>query len=83
MAEGVREYGVADLPGHQATKNDARGYAHAVPSRRREAVELLCTSEAVDFRRRNSGPEKVLGHPSANGREKGATPAQPSPPLSL
>ena len=52
MAEGVREYGVADLPAHSTKKYDARGYAHAVPSRVCEAVELLCTSKAVEFRRK-------------------------------
>lgn len=56
-AEGVHEYDIADLLGHSTTKNDTRsssvtrGYAHAVPSRLREAVEPLCSSKVVEFRR--------------------------------
>ena len=57
-AAGVHEYDIADLLGHSTTRTDARGtsvtrgYAHAVPSRLRDAVELLCTSNVVEFRRR-------------------------------
>ena len=57
-AAGVHEYDIADLLGHSTTRGDTRGtsvtrgYTHAVPSRLREAVELLCTSNVVEFRRK-------------------------------
>lgn len=57
-AGGVHEYDIADLLGHSTTPMDSRGtkvtrgYAHGVPSRLREAVELLCTSNVVEFRRK-------------------------------
>jgi len=57
-AANVHEYDIADLLGHSTTRGETRGtsvtrgYAHAVPSRLREAVESLCTSNVVEFRRR-------------------------------
>jgi integrase len=60
-AEGVHEYDIADLLGHSTTRMDTRGsavtrgYAHGVPSRLREAVELLCTSSVAEFRRQAAG----------------------------
>lgn len=56
-AAGVHEYDIADLLGHSTTGSDTRGtsvtrgYAHAVPSRLREAVEQLCTLKVAEFRR--------------------------------
>jgi integrase len=57
-AVDVHEYDIADLLGHSttpgATRNTrvTRGYAHGIPSRLREAVEKICTSNVVEFRRK-------------------------------
>ena len=57
-AVDVHEYDIADLLGHSttpgATRNTrvTRGYAHSIPSRLREAVEKICTSNVVEFRRK-------------------------------
>ena len=57
-AADVHEYDIADLLGHSttpgATRNTrvTRGYAHGIPSRLREAVEKICTSNIVEFRRK-------------------------------
>jgi integrase len=56
-AAGVHEFDIAALLGHSTTRNDTRGtsvprgYAHAVRSRLKEAVELPCTLKVVEFRR--------------------------------
>ena len=60
-AAGVHEYDIADLLGHSTTRTDTRGsavtrgYAHGVPSRLREAIELLCTSNVAEFRKQAAG----------------------------
>jgi integrase len=57
-AEGIHEYDIADLLGHSTTPNATRntkvtrGYAHGIPSRLREAVEKICNSNVVEFRRK-------------------------------
>ena len=56
----VREYDIADLPGHSTTNGETRGtsgtrgYAHGIPSRLREAVEKICRLDAVEFRRKEA-----------------------------